>query len=54
MAIHRYTGTRPNQALEYHTNWLTCFLRDGKFHGACGPERLEDMLEIFLDWAEDS
>jgi hypothetical protein len=39
---------------EHDTNWLTCFLRDGKFQGACGPGRLEDMLEIFLEWAEDS
>jgi len=36
------------------TEWLTCFLRDGKFMGACGPEELEEMLQIFLDWAEDS
>jgi hypothetical protein len=39
---------------EHKTNWLTCFIRDGKFQGACGPERLEDVIEIFLDWAEDS
>src|SRR3954453_22077464 len=39
---------------ESETEWLTCFLRDGKFMGACGPEKLEELLEIFLDWAEDS
>jgi len=39
---------------EHDTNWLACFLRDGKFQGACGPERLEEMVEIFLDWAEES
>ena len=39
---------------DHDTEWITCFLRDGKFMGACGPEKLEEMLEIFLDWAEDS
>ena len=39
---------------EHGENWLTCFLRDGKFQGACGPDRLEEILGIFLEWAEDS
>ena len=36
------------------TEWLTCFLRDGKFMGACGPQKLEEMIEVFLTWAEES
>ncbi|MGI8956284.1 MAG: immunity 53 family protein [Chthoniobacterales bacterium] len=36
------------------TEWLTCFLRDGKFMGACGPLKLEEMVEVFLAWAEES
>ena len=36
------------------TEWLACFLRDGKFMGRCGPQKLEEMIEIFLAWAEES
>jgi hypothetical protein len=36
------------------TDWLTCFLRDGKFIGACGPQKLEEMIEVFLTWADES
>jgi hypothetical protein len=39
---------------ESETEWLTCFLRDGKFMGRCGPLKLEEMIEVFLNWAEDS
>jgi len=39
---------------ESETEWLTCFLRDGKFMGACGPQKLEEMMEGFLTWAEES
>jgi len=46
--------TEMKREYEHETEWLTCSLSDGKFTGACGPEKLEEMLEIFLDWAEDS
>ena len=39
---------------ESENEWLTCFLRDGKFMGACGPLKLEEMIEVFLSWAEES
>ena len=39
---------------ESESEWLTCFLRDGKFMGRCGPLKLEEMIEVFLSWAEDS
>jgi|ERR1041385_262949 hypothetical protein len=39
---------------EHETKWITCFVRDGKFMGACGSEKLEEMVEIFLDWAEET
>jgi hypothetical protein len=39
---------------EGETEWLICFLRDGKFMGRCGPLKLEEMIEVFLSWAEDS
>jgi hypothetical protein len=46
--------TAVKRAYQDETDWITCFLRDGKFQAACGPEKLEEMLEIFLDWAGDS
>jgi immunity protein 53 of polymorphic toxin system len=46
--------TEVKRDYEHQTDWLTCFFRDGVFHGACGPEKLEEMLEIFLDWSENS
>ena len=46
--------TEVKRDYEDETEWITCFLRDGKFIGACGPEKLEKMLEIFLDWTKDS
>ncbi len=52
--LQRKSFTEIKRDYEHQTEWLTCFLRDGVFHGACGPEKLEEMLEIFLDWAEDS
>jgi Immunity protein 53 len=39
---------------ESETEWLTCFLRDGKFMGASGPQKLEEMIEVFLTWADES
>ena len=37
---------------EHPTDWLTCFVRDGQFQGACGPHRLEEMLGIFFTWSD--
>lgn len=37
---------------EHTTNWVTCFIKDGQFNGRCGPNQLEKVLEIFLDWAD--
>jgi hypothetical protein len=34
--------------------WIHCSIRDGKFVGACGPRKLEEVIEIFLTWAEES
>lgn len=33
-------------------DWLSCRVEDGEFHGSCGPEHLERMIHVFLDWAE--
>lgn len=32
-------------------DWVNCFVKDNKFVGYCGPNNLEQLLEIFLDWA---
>ena len=37
---------------EDETRWLRCWVADGRFQAAGGPERLQRILRIFLDWAE--
>jgi len=32
-------------------NWLRCWREGAEFRAVCGPERLEDALLVFLDWA---
>ena len=34
-------------------NWLTCRLENGSFCGYGGPSNLEEILVIFLDWADE-
>lgn len=33
-------------------DWYVCRVRDGVFEGACGPNRLANVIAVFLDWAE--
>jgi len=33
-------------------NFLVARIDDEKFKAFCGPDRLEDALKLFLDWAE--
>src|SRR5689334_23222744 len=35
------------------TEWLRCWLEDGKFQAAGGPMKLGRMLRIFLNWAAE-
>ena len=42
---------------EYGTNngnndWVSCKIENGKFIAAAGPGKLEEILEIFIKWAE--
>ncbi len=37
---------------ESEAEWLSCFVRNGEFMGACGPLKLEEMIEVFLSWTE--
>ena len=36
---------------EHETDWVRCWVQDGHFQGAGGPEKLQRLLRIFLDWA---
>ena len=32
-------------------DWIHCWIENNKFNAACGPENLEEALEIFRKWA---
>jgi hypothetical protein len=32
-------------------DWYVCRIQDCLFEGACGPNRLNDVISVFLDWA---
>jgi len=36
---------RPDEA------WIKCWVEGGKFNGAGGPQKLEEILTHFLSWA---
>lgn len=36
----------------HDTEWIRCWREDQTFNIACGPERLEEGLRVFLDWAD--
>ena len=36
---------------EHEREWLRCWVEEGYFHAAGGPQQLNRMLRIFLDWA---
>ena len=37
-----------------NTNWIQCNSSGSKFIGAGGPENLEDIILIFLNWVNES
>ena len=37
---------------EDKNDWYRCFLRNRDFVGYCGPTRLNDVIAIFLNWAD--
>lgn len=39
-------------AREPNVDWFTCFIEDKQFKGRGGPEKLAEMIAIFLNWAE--
>jgi hypothetical protein len=34
--------------------WLICKIEDRKFVGYGGPRKLEEMINVFLSWANDN
>jgi hypothetical protein len=36
------------------TNWVHCYVVDGKFKGYGGVENLEEILSIFFEWLNDN
>ena len=37
--------------LEPDRDWIRCWIEDGKFQGAGGPQMLDEILQTFVDWA---
>ncbi len=37
---------------EDENDWILCKVKNGKYEGIGGPLNLEEVLVIFLDWAE--
>jgi hypothetical protein len=37
--------------LEPDRDWIRCWIEDGKFQGAGGPQMLAEILQTFVDWA---
>jgi hypothetical protein len=37
---------------DVNPDWLTCFVKDGRFKGRGGPNTLADLIATFLNWAE--
>jgi len=35
-------------------NWLTCAVKEGRFEGFGGPEKLEEIIATFLRWSADN
>ena len=36
--------------IEHPTDWMRCWKDESKFEAACGPIRLEDVINVFLKW----
>ncbi len=39
------------ERLESEREWTKCWVEDGKVNGVGGPQKLEEILEVFLSWA---
>jgi hypothetical protein len=34
-------------------DWIRCWVEGKRFHGVGGPQKLEEILGIFLEWAKE-
>lgn len=50
-ALQQESFEQVKEAYEDEREWLACRRVDDVFEAACGPERLEDAIEVFLAWA---
>ena len=37
---------------ELEDDWIICKVESGAFQGYCGPNNLEELISIFLDWSD--
>ena len=37
--------------LEPERDWIRCWVADNAFNGAGGPQKLGEIIEVFLEWA---
>ena len=47
--------SRPFQRLEAErdeNDWFHCWVKEGFFEAACGPQNLEEVLGIFVEWSK--
>lgn len=35
-------------------DWIHCYVNDNKFEGRGGPQKLEEMIRVFLSWATNA
>lgn len=47
MSFEKITAQR-----EVDCDWYLCEVKNYKFYGSCGPENLDEVITIFLNWAE--
>ena len=38
--------------IEPERDWICCWVTENTFHGVGGPQKLESMIELFLNWAD--
>lgn len=46
---------KPFKDIEYdnsNVDWMFCYVKEEKFYGSGGPDKLIEIIEIFKSWAE--
>jgi hypothetical protein len=42
---------QPIEDMNASRDWIRCWVEGGKFYGVGGPQKLEEILTVFLSWA---